>query len=108
MSGKNIVELAANKDIDTASGFEGTFPSLHVDELMLEFDPKHVGPPIALFGNGSGGTKEFHLIPLRGREGRFSTKVGGTESWTTIKVTLARGKTAKLLKVKLIGKPPVA
>lgn len=106
---KNIVELVANADVTPEAAWEGTFASMHVHELMLEFDPKHLGPPVSVLHTAAGTTKEVHLLPLRGREGRYALQIGGTDEYVKIAVRLAaRGKKAKLLKVKLLGKPPVA
>ena len=107
MSGKNIVEIPANKDIDGTNVFEGTFPEIHIDELMLEFDPKHVGAPVATLKGAGGASKEVHMIPLRGREGRFAVKFEGTDRWNGIRVHMVRSTKGRLIKVKLIGKPPV-
>jgi len=106
---KNIVELVANGEVTPDKSWEGTFPAMHVAELMLEFDPKHLGPPVSVLHTDTGTTKEVHLLPLRGREGRYSLQIGGTENYVKIAVRLAaRGKKARLLKVKLLGKPPGA
>lgn len=106
---KNIVELVANGDVTPETAWEGTFPAMHVDELMLEFDPKHLGPPVSVLHTDTGTTKEVHLLPLRGREGRYALQIGGTENYVKIAVRLApRGKKARLLKVKLLGKAPGA
>lgn len=106
---KNIVELVAGGDVTPESAWEGSFAPMHVDELMLEFDPKHLGPPVSVLHTATGTSKEVHLIPLRGREGRYSVHIGGTEEYVKIAVRLAaRGKKARLLKVKLMGKPPSA
>ena len=106
MSGKNMVELEANKNLHGTDVFEGTFASLHIDELLLEFDPKHSGAPVAMLSGPGGVTKEVHVAPQRGREGRFSTHVGGTESWTGIRVYMVRETKGRLVRVKMIGKPP--
>ena len=63
MSGKNIVEIEANKDINGTDVFEGTFPKTHIDELMLEFDAQaRRGPRRDAQGDG-GASKEIHMIP---------------------------------------------
>ena len=101
----NIHEIPANKEITPTVAFEATFPPLAIDEVMLEFDPKHAGPPIVVLGNGSGATKELHMTPQRGREGRFANHTEGSGTWTTVKVHLApRGHKAKLVKIKFIAK----
>ena len=100
----NIVELVANQDVDGARAFTQTFAATAVDELMLEFDPKHSGPPIAKLAGEGGAAKEIHPMPLRGREGRFSAHVGGDEKWSSISVSMAREKRGKLLKVRLVVK----
>lgn len=106
---KNIVELVANGEVTPDKSWEGTFPAMHVAELMLEFDPKHLGPPVAVLHAATGTSKEVHLLPLRGREGRYSLQIGGPDDYVKIAVRLAaRGKKAKLLKVKLLGKAPGA
>lgn len=102
MSGRNIVELAANANVDGTTAFEATFPATEVHELMLEFDPKHTGPPICVLSGGSGGSKEIHVPPLRGREGRYSAQVGGG-TFASVRVTTARNVKAKLIKIKLMG-----
>jgi len=106
MSGKNIIEIEANKDIDGTEVFEGTFAKTHIDELMLEFTPKHVGVPVATLKGDGGASKEIHMIPLRGREGRFAVKLAGPEAWNGIRVHMVRETKGHLVKVKLIGKPP--
>ena len=104
--GKNIHEIPANQEVDPAKGFEATFPAQQIDELLLEFDPKHSGPPVATLSGGNGTTpKELHPRPQFGREGRFAIQVGGPETWTNIRVSLApRGHKAKLVAIKLIAK----
>lgn len=102
MGGRNIVELAANTDVDGTKAFEASFPATEVHELMLEFDPKHTGPPICVLAGGSAGSKEIHVPPLRGREGRYAAQVGGG-SFSSVRVTTARNVKAKLIKVKLMG-----
>jgi len=108
MSGKNIHEIEANQDVDTTKAFEGAFPAQPVDELLLEFDPKHSGPPIVTLLGDGGASKTIHPRPQLGREGRFATQVGGPERWNRVKVglahTMASGKPAKLVRVKLIAK----
>lgn|GEM_PF-2299845 len=102
---RNILEIEAHKEITPTVAFEATFSPLAIDEVMLEFDPKHSGPPVIVLGNGSGETKEIHMLPQRGREGRFANHTEGSGTWSTIKVHLAsRGHKAKLVKVKFIAK----
>ena len=43
------------------------------------------------------------MPPSWGREGHFAAKLGGTVRWVKISVRIARGKAAKLKKIKLIG-----
>src|SRR5689334_7153404 len=100
--GRNIVELAANTDVDGTKAFETSFPATEVHELMLEFDPKHTGPPICVLSDAGANPKEIHVPPLRGREGRYSSQVGGGK-YSHVKVTTARNVKAKLIKVKLMG-----
>lgn len=109
MAGKNIVELAANTEIDGTRAFEATFAPTGVHELMLEFDPRHTGPPIVRLSGNDGAAEELHPIPLRGREGRYSGRLKDQgRSWTKIAVTTARNMKARLIKVKLIGGAPAA
>ena len=103
MSGKNILELAADKEIDGQEGFEATFPAMPVHELMLLMDPRRSGPPIVVLSDGTGVTKEVHPLPLRGREGRYSAQISGDASYSKIRVTTARDIVAQLQKVKLIS-----
>jgi hypothetical protein len=103
MSG-NILELPANKAIDGADAFEATFAPHAVDELMLEFDPKHSGPPLVVLGL-AGGPKEIHPTPLRGREGRFAVHFRPAETCTSVRVSMLRGTKGRLVKIKLIGRP---
>jgi hypothetical protein len=63
---RNIHEIEANKEITPTVAFEATFSPLAIDEVLLEFDPKHSGPPVVVLGNGSGETKEIHMLPQRG------------------------------------------
>ena len=102
MPGRNIVELAANVDVDGTKAFEASFPATDVHELMLEFDPKHSGPPICVLSDGAANSKEVHVPPIRGREGRYSSQVGGGR-YSSIRITTARNVKAKLIKVKLMG-----
>jgi hypothetical protein len=104
MTGKNIVELQANQAIDGAAAFEATFPAHVVDELMLEFDPKHSGPPLVVLSGGAA-PKEVHPTPLRGRDGRFAVHFKPGETCTSVRVSMLRGVKGKLIKVKLIGHP---
>jgi hypothetical protein len=104
MSGKNIVELPANQEIDGTKAFEASFSPLAVHEVLLEFDPKHSGPPLCRFSNEQGGTQELHMLPQRGRDGRFSNHVAGGAKWSKVSVTTLRNVKARLVKVKLIGK----
>jgi hypothetical protein len=105
MSGKNIHEIAASMDLDPTKNFEATFPAQKIDELLLEFDPKHSGPPLVTLLGDAGATKTLHPTPQFGREGRFVAHLPGPETWTTIRVTLApRGHKAKLVAIKLIAK----
>jgi hypothetical protein len=102
---KNIHEIPANQEVDPTKAFEADFPSQKIDELLLEFDPKHSGPPLATLSGGNGTAKELHPRPQFGREGRFVIQIGGEETWTHIKVCLApRGHKAKLVAIKLIAK----
>jgi hypothetical protein len=103
MPGKNIVELAADLEIDGQTGFEATFPPMQVHELMLVMDPRHSGPPVVVLSDGAAGTKEVHPLPLRGREGRYSAQIGGGATYSKIRVTTARDVIAQLQKVKLIS-----
>ena len=100
----NIVELVANQDIDGQRGYTAQFPATAVQELMLEFDPKHRGPPICNLTGEGGATKNIHPLPLRGREGRFSAHVGDDTKWSGITVTMARETKGKLLKIRLVVK----
>jgi hypothetical protein len=102
---RNIVELEANQDVDGERAYEGAFAPVSVDELMLEFDPRHSGPPLVVLSNDAGGRKEVHPTPLRGREGRFSTHFShdGT-AWSKVRVSMLRGAKGRLLKVKLVAK----
>ena len=106
MSGRNIHEIEANADVDPSKAFESAFPAQAIDELLLEFDPKHSGPPVVTFGGDGGAKKEVHPLPQRGREGRFAMQMGGPEKWTSIRVTLSHRahKPARLVRVKLIAK----
>lgn len=102
---RNIHEIEANKEITPTVAFEATFAPLAIDEVLLEFDPKHPGPPVVILGGDNGLTKEIHMLPSRGREGRFANHTEGTGTYNKIKVHLAaRGKTAKLIRVKFIAK----
>ena len=101
----NIVELQANhQEIDAQRPFSQNFPAVVVDELMLEMDPKHCGPPVCAMSGEDGAKKEIHPLPLRGREGRYSSHIGGDTKWTGISITIARGMKAKLIKVRLVVK----
>jgi hypothetical protein len=102
---RNIVELEANQDVDGERAFERTFSPVVVDELMLEFDPKHTGPPLVVLSNDAGAKKEIHPAPQRGREGRFSVHFAHEGvAWSKVRVSMLRGAKAKLVKVKLIAK----
>jgi hypothetical protein len=102
---RNIVELQANKDVSADSPFEATFPPVDVDEILLEFDPKHSGPPLIVLSNSGGATKEVHPMPQRGREGRFVARFPNeTTQWSAIRVGMLRGKRGRLVKVKLVAK----
>jgi hypothetical protein len=104
---RNIVELQANQDVTGEKPFEANFPAVDVDEVMLEFDPKHTGPPLIVFSNAAGVRKEIHPMPLRGREGRFSARLPGeTTAWSNVKVSMLRGTRGRLVKVKLVAKTP--
>ena len=104
MTGKNIVEFEANKSIDGTEAFVANFASHVVDELMLEFEPKHSGPPLVVLTGGAG-TKEIHPTPLRGRDGRFAVHFRPPETCSSLRVSMLRGVKGKLVKVKLIGHP---
>lgn len=102
---RNIHTIEANREVTPTEAFEATFAPLHVDEVLLEFDPKKSGPPVAVLSGDGGAHAEFHLLPQRGREGRFAHHTGGGTAFSAIRVHLApRGKTAKLVRVKLIAK----
>ncbi len=58
---RNIHEIEANADVDPSKAFESAFPAQAIDELLLEFDPKHSGPPVVTFG-GDGGAKKAAWI----------------------------------------------
>src|SRR5687767_7050284 len=103
----NIVQLDANVDIDGEHAFEKTFPATAVDEIMLEFGPKHTGPPLIVLSNDAGVKKEVHPTPLRGREGRFSAHFAHESgTWSSVRVTMLRGMKGKLVKVKIFAKTP--
>lgn len=103
MSIRFIQEIEAVATIDPTVTFDTSFPARTIDELLLDFDPKHSGPPICVLTDDAGGTKEIHMPPSWGREGHFAAKLGGTVRWVKISVRIARGKAAKLKKIKLIG-----
>src|SRR5262245_57041708 len=103
MAGKNITELAANPEIDGQQGFEATFPPTEIHELMLEFDPRHPGPPVAVLTEASGEKTSIHLRPSLGREGRFATQILGAKKFVSLRITTARDIVAKLVKVKFIS-----
>lgn len=106
---RNIVELEANQDIDGERAFEREFPAVAIDELMLEFEPKHTGPPLVVLSNDAGVRKEIHPAAQRGREGRFSVHFAHEAgTWSKVRVSMLRGTKGKLLKVKLVAKSPVA
>ena len=108
MSG-NIVELQANhQEIDGQRPFSQSFPAVVVDELMLEMEPKHCGPPVCILTGEGGAKMEVHPLPLRGREGRYSSHIGGDTKWTGISITIARNMKAKLIKVRLVVKSHAA
>jgi hypothetical protein len=107
----NIVQLDANMDIDGERAFEATFAPTAVDEILLEFDPKHSGPAVIHLSNDSGGRKEIHPTPQRGREGRMSAHFAhdaAAGTWSKLRVSMLRGVKAKLIKVKLIAKAPAS
>ena len=104
MSSRFIQEIEAHKSIDPSTGFDATVEARTIDEVLFVFDPKHSGLPICVLGNDAGGSKEVHTHPAAGREGHFAAKLGGEERWSKISVRLVRGKSAKLLQVKFIGK----
>ena len=105
----NIVELAVNQDIDGQNGYTASFPATAMDQLMLEFDPKHTGPPVCALTGHEGAKMEIHPMPLRGREGRFSAHVGNDTKWSGITVTMAAASKhkGKLLKIRLVVKSHV-
>jgi hypothetical protein len=103
MSSKFIQEIEAVATIDTTVTFDTTFAARTIDELLLDFDPKHSGPPICVLTGDAGATKEIHMPPSWGREGHFAAKLGGPEKWVKVSVRMAKGKAAKLKKIKLIG-----
>jgi hypothetical protein len=103
MSSRFIQEIEAAASIDPTVSFDTTFAARTIDELLLDFDPKHSGPPICTLTDDAGGSKEIHMPPSWGREGHFAAKLGGPERWVKISVRIARGKAAKLKKIKLIG-----
>jgi hypothetical protein len=105
MSGKNIHTIEANHVVDPTTAFEAAFSPLAIDEVLLEFDSEHPGPPLIVLTNDAGTTKEIHPLPQRGREGRFAAHTEGSGSWSKIRVLLGpRGKKAKLVRIKLIAK----
>jgi hypothetical protein len=102
---RNIVELEANQDVDGERAFERAFTPVAVDELMLEFDPKHSGPPLVVLSNDAGAKKEIHPSAQRGREGRFQAHLPHDGvTWSKVRVSMLRGAKGKLLKVKLVAK----
>jgi hypothetical protein len=102
---KNIVELEANQEIDGERAFEASFSPVGVDELMLEFDPKRSGPPVVVLSNDSGARKEVHPLAQRGRDGRFAAHFPHDGSvFSKVRVTMARGAKARLVKVKLVAR----
>jgi hypothetical protein len=103
MSGKNIVELDANAEIDGQQGFEASFAPTEVHEVMIVMHRRHLGPPIVVLSDGDGATQEVHPLPLSGREGRYATRLEGGRMGSKVRVTTARDIVAKLEKVKLIG-----
>lgn len=103
MSSRFIQEIEAVATVDTTATFDTTFAARTIDELLLDFDPKHSGPPICVLTDDAGGTKEIHMPPSWGREGHFAAKLGGPVKWVKVSVRMARGKPAKLKKIKLIG-----
>jgi hypothetical protein len=104
----NIVELVANQNVDGQNAFTQSFAPTAVDELLLEFDPKHSGPPIVKLSGEGGAAKEIHPLPQRGREGRFSAHLGGDAKWSSLSVTMARNTKGRLVKVRLIVKSHAA
>ncbi len=101
MAGAGVVELVANKELQGDEAFEATFPPMTVGEVTVECDPKRSGPPVCVLGDGTA-KAEVHPAPVRGRDGRYSAHVKETNAWTSVRVTIARGKKAHLVKVRLI------
>ncbi len=104
MPGRNILELEADVDIDGDRAFEHEFAPLVVHEIMLDFDPKRVGPPLCVLSGQNGATKELKPLPQHFRPGHYVQRVDGDEAWTRLRITIAKGKSAHLKKVKLIAK----
>jgi hypothetical protein len=103
MAGKNITELAANQEIDGQKGFEAGFAPTEIHEVLLEFHPRHSGPPIVTLTQDTGEKQVFHMRPSLGREGRYATQVLGAKKFTAVRVTTARDVVAKLVKIKFIS-----
>lgn len=103
MSSRFIHEIEAVATVDPTASFDASFAPQVIHELILVFDPKHSGPPICVLSGGNGTSKEIHMPPSWGREGAFAAKLDGPELWSKVNVRLARGKAAKLKKIKLIG-----
>ncbi len=102
MPGSGVMELAANRELQGDEAFEATFPPTAVGEITVECDPKKSGPPICVLTDAAGAKSEVHPMPTRGREGRYSSHVKEPNAWTAVRVTIARGKKAHLVKVRLI------
>lgn len=101
----NITEIQVDAEIEGQQGIERAFQPLVVHGIMLEFDPKQDGSPICVLTGERGNTKEIRPLRSKARAGHFRHQIQGDEAWSSIRVSTFRGKKARLLKIKLVGKP---
>ena len=102
----NMTEIPVNTMIENGGAVERTFDPLVVHEVMLEFDPKQMGYPICTLQGSGGRTEEIHPRSQKARPGHFRHRIAGDAVWNGIRVTMSRGKAARLLKLKLVGQSP--
>ncbi len=102
----HMQKIEAGADIGGENTFQQSFDPQVVDEVLLECDPKRSGIPVCILSDGDGHTEEVHGRGMSVRPGRYKSRVPGGRVWNNISVSMARGKTSHLIRLKLVGKPP--
>lgn len=99
-------KIEADSPMNGDTPYRGSFEPIEIHEILIECDPKQPGTPICILQGEGGATQEVHAHPMRSRPGRYKARVKDHAIWTSIQVSMARGKPSHLIRMKLVGSSP--